>query len=160
MPATYEPIQTLVANGSQSTITFSSIPQTYTDLVLVASGNASTGTGVIMRFNNSSATAYHYYGMYGTSSEYVANAEFNLSGMNITNMYPTAAEVRGSIVNIFNYTSNQSKSILINRNEPTSFVQKNVCLWTNGSAITRIDLVAGSNYDSGTRFTIYGIKAA
>ena len=65
MPKTYEPIATTSLPSGGASITFSSIPQTYTDLVLTTSGLAQTGGGgsIALKFNNdtlASSTNYSY----------------------------------------------------------------------------------------------------
>jgi len=57
MPSTYTPIATTTLSGSPVTnVTFSSIPQTYTDLVLVSNiiYSANGGDYISLRFNNNS----------------------------------------------------------------------------------------------------------
>ena len=61
MASTYEPIATTTLGSAASSITFSSIPATYTDLrlVLVHTPSASTGNAQ-MQFNSDTATNYSY----------------------------------------------------------------------------------------------------
>jgi len=53
MPSTYEPIISYTVPSSTSTFTISSIPQTYTDLVIIGRfiTNTTTGSGVFVRPN-------------------------------------------------------------------------------------------------------------
>ena len=44
MPATYEPIATTTLGSAQATVTFSSIPGTYTDLVLITNSRSDSTT--------------------------------------------------------------------------------------------------------------------
>ena len=59
MPATYEPISTTTLGSAVNSVTLSSIPATYTDLVLVWKGSFSaSGSGVGVRFNGDSGANY------------------------------------------------------------------------------------------------------
>ena len=64
MPKTYEPIATTTVATTGNTVTFSSIPATYTDLILVSSArrgiNGSGGAGLLCQFNSDSASNYSY----------------------------------------------------------------------------------------------------
>ena len=64
---TYTSLFTSTATGSQSTITFNTIPQTYTDLVLVIAGNTASIT-TALRFNNDTGSNYSRTGVRGYSS--------------------------------------------------------------------------------------------
>ena len=66
---TFESIATAtVDSGGASTITFSSIPATYTHLQLRVFSDASTPTGFGLRFNNDSNSAWHYLKGDGTNA--------------------------------------------------------------------------------------------
>jgi hypothetical protein len=67
--ATYVPIATANGTGSNSTITFSSIPSTYTDLVLII-GGGSTSASVVsqLQFNGDTGSNYSWTALYGTGS--------------------------------------------------------------------------------------------
>ena len=57
--STYTPIASHTASGSESSITFSSIPQGYTDLVLVFLGKVDSGSGDLgLRFNADTGSNY------------------------------------------------------------------------------------------------------
>ena len=69
MPATYQPIETQTVSGtSTSTVTFSSIPQTYTDLVLVSAITQSADVSNYLRFNSDTGTNYSRTRLVGTGS--------------------------------------------------------------------------------------------
>ena len=64
-------IQTVtVGAGGAASIEFTSIPQTYTDLVIVCSARNSSSSGIDMgmRFNGNTGTNYSYRSVYGSGS--------------------------------------------------------------------------------------------
>jgi hypothetical protein len=68
MPATYEPIATYTAPSAQASYTFSSIPSTYTDLVLVANFGKSADTAIKYRVNGDTGSNYSVTALYGDGS--------------------------------------------------------------------------------------------
>ena len=118
----YESIATVsVGSGGQSTMTFSSIPSTYTHLQLrglVRNSSASAGSlDMYMRFNGDSGaskyTAYHQFFGYDTSSKGAA-ASFNQSSIAaayILRNGNSASYFTSVIIDIFDYrNTNKFKS--------------------------------------------------
>ena len=69
MATTYEAIQTTTLGSAAADITFSSIPATYTDLVLVYIGaTVSNNINYYLRFNGDTGTNYSYTYLSGTGS--------------------------------------------------------------------------------------------
>ena len=70
MTATYDPIATTTLGSAASTITFSSIPNTFTDLRLVLFGVTLNATGTYnqIRFNNDTGTNYSWTQLLGNGS--------------------------------------------------------------------------------------------
>lgn len=167
MAFTYEPIATTTL-GSAGTITFSSIPSTYTDLRLILIGTSITaGDNVRIILNSDTGTTYSYTYMYGNGTS-VASAGFgtqfnmylNSNNANLSDTIPTTY-----FVDFFSYadTSNY-KTFLSNANmslNTSGSVCQTVGLWRSTSAITSIQITNGAaSYNAGTTATIYGIKAA
>lgn len=169
MPVTYEPISSQTLSSAASSITFSSIPSTWTDLRLIFVGKSTnTGTGsdaLIMRYNSDTANNYSYTHLRGDGTSVSANTYSNQ-----TSLYGGEFSLGGSpgpsmtSFDIFSYSGNTYKSCLItnasNRNG-AGWVYNFVGLWRSTSAITSITL-SSVNYTMaiGTTATLYGIKAA
>ena len=161
--ATYEPIATATASGSTDTITFSSIPQTYTDLVLINNAASSSGSAYIYaRYNSDSGSNY-------SRTELVGNGSTASSGRNSSENYGwfggtslSTSFDYNSIVNIMNYSNTTTnKTILIRANRASEQTAAVVSLWRSTSAITSMTVTLnGVNFASGSTFTLYGISAA
>ena len=87
MAATYSPIATYTVSGSAvASYTFSSIPSTYTDLVLRISARTSvtgqTFDNIEIQFNNDSATNYSYIRLRGSGSAASSSIGSNTSAIN------------------------------------------------------------------------------
>lgn len=169
MPATYEPIATVTANGSASDYEFTSIPSTYTDLVLVVMARgAKSATDVLVQSyinfdfgNNYSATL-----LQGTGSAAQSSRVTNQSGLALGTI-PAATSTSGAFGTIIAHYQNYAnattyKTVLSRSSQTVSFVQARVGLWRSTSAITRIGVATygDGNFVSGSTFTLYGIKAA
>jgi len=168
MPVTYDNIATTTLNSAASTITFDSIPQTYTDLrVVVVTRSSSTADSVCMRFNNNSSSIYSGTYLRGNGGIVYSQRDTSFSKAIIGfNMPSSASGLLGlATADIFSYTGSTNKSILGTGSADTNDtgeVSRTVCLAQLTSAITRIDLIydSGFNFVTGTTATLYGIKNA
>ena len=164
MAATYEPIATTTLGSAQSSVTFSSIPQTYTDLVLIESFQFSTTSSQsLMKFGDTSSL-YSVTTLRGNGS--AANSARFTNDPNIGNTpgnTNSSANIQVTgIRHIMNYSNTTTYKTVIQRfGDTTSQVFAVVGLWRNTSAISTINLnTLAGNYNSGSTFTLYGIKAA
>ncbi len=162
MPTTYEPIATTTLGSATGTVTFSSISGTYTDLVLIVAGSCSSNVTVTMRYNSDTGSNYSVTYLNGDGSSASSGRQSSLSNLLTGELYTYQSN---QIIQIQNYSNSTTyKTMLSRANTPSTsgYVQAIVGLWRSTSAITRIDLIAGSgaNFSSGSTFTLYGIKAA
>jgi hypothetical protein len=147
-------------------VTFSSIPQTYTDLVLVASLNQATGSpqNMLMRLNGDTTSIYSDTILSGTGSaaESVRNSNQTRFQMD-RYAFPPSSGFSNNIIQIMNYSNTTTNKTIINRvNNAASGTDAIVHLWRNTAAISSLELFSGSggNYAVGSTFTIYGISNA
>ncbi len=158
--ATYKPIQSFTTTGSQSVVTFSNIPQDYTDLVIISNVIWTEDAYINhMRFNGDSGNNYSYTRMTGDGTSAVST---RLSNINYAFGGWTGVNPTLNIVHIMNYSnSTKFKTSLVRTNIVTDRVAAYVNLWRNANAITSITLAheSGSNYSAGSTFSLYGIKS-
>lgn len=162
MARTYEPIQRVTATGSSTIISFTSIPQTYTDLIVVFTGFATTGN-FFVRVNSDSATNYSQTDLRGTGSVAGASRESNQSNVYIGDYIsdPISA-ISNAILHFINYSNATiNKTFLIRGNNSAKFTGLTVGLYRSTTAITGLSLHSSSaNFDSTSVATLYGIKGA
>jgi len=161
MPAgsTYSTIATTTFGSAASNYTFSSIPSTYTDLVLIRSGGISSPDEIGLRFNGDSGTNYSYTSLSGFGS--VASGRGTNQTMGRGGAAWTAAN--NTIWNIMNYANTTTfKTFLQRFNDPGDTVGEAVTLWRSTSAINSVQVITltGNNFTVGTTLTLYGIAAA
>ena len=167
MAVTYEPIATQTLTSAASDLTFSSIPNTYTDLVVVMSviPTGTLGYAPWLQFNGSTATNYSftYFGGTGSASSAgrVTSSTKAYTGYSV-GLYGTS----NVIVNINNYSNTSTyKPYLARINETGTGTYTGTGLlegiWQGTSAINSIKIgVDTMQFNTGSTFTIYGIKAA
>lgn len=159
MAITYEPIATQTLGSAASTVTFSSISGTYTDLVFIYSGAGSGNADLYMQFNGDTGNNYSRTYMFGDGSTTGSARQTNTYG--IFWGYQTTG-IQNARVNIMNYSNSTTyKTTLGVEAIPSIAIAPIVGLWRNTAAITSILVgAAGATFSTGTTFTLYGIKAA
>lgn len=167
MPATYEPIATTTLGSAASTITFSSIPNTYTDLRVVLVATMTAGGYVPqLRLNNvSTGTLYSYTNMQGNGTIAYSNRQTNQNIFEWGDLGVDSTTIPFfATVDIFSYAGSTNKTCLFtlnNDNNGSGNVQYTVGLFRSTSAITEVNIrQLSTTYKAGTVATLYGIKAA
>lgn len=167
MPTTYEPIATTTLGSATNSITFSSIPQTYTDLRMVVVGSVPSGTGYwTFRFNGDAGTNYSQVTLGGNGSSVYSSREANYGGGYLFFQGSIPSSLTAVTLDVFNYTSTtKNKTSLATYTGDLSGsgnVERGTILWRNTSAVTSwtVRTETASNFAIGTTATIYGIKAA
>jgi len=168
MASTYEKIASTTTTSNATTVAFSSISGTYTDIVLIcAYGTSTPGSNApyieynsdAYTNNNYSSTRLRGNGTAAASSRrssdpfYITDGIIPAGGVNETL----------SVINIMNYSNTTTyKTTLLKNNQAASGVEALVALWDKTEAISTITLKNLSTYYfiNGSTFTLYGIKAA
>lgn len=166
MPRTYVPIATTTLTSVTQNLSFASIPQTYTDLVLVLSLRASTtASDAYFRYNNDSATNYSDTVLRGNGSTASSVRDTSAPGIDI-GVTAVSTDVSSfqtpTIINIMNYANTTTfKTALIRTSNSTAMVSAIVGLWRSTAAISTINIVhRGTGWDVGSTATLYGILKA
>lgn len=169
MATTYELIEAKTLSTTPSSVTFSSIPNTYTDLKLVVSARGShiyAQANAYITYNGSSSNykeilTYGYGGAAGSTS--ASTDPYIIWGIMMTGGGATANTFGNSEIYIPNYASSNYKSSYTNNatenNGTEGWNAMDTALWSNTSAITSITLTADNgSFVSGSSFYLYGIK--
>lgn len=168
MPATYEPIATVTASGSSSTIDFTSIPSTYTDLRLIAnvrSADSRSGyQSVSFSYNGSTSSLYSGTIVYGSGSSTLSYRQAAIVFEGLCSMNGlTSGIFLPNILDIMNYSNTTTfKPTLISMGGAGLGVYKQVAVYRSTAAISSIKIAEPSalNWVAGSTATLYGIKAA
>jgi hypothetical protein len=167
MPAgsTYSTIATTTIGSNVASYTFSSIPSTYTDLVLISfSKTTITGDNLFLDFNSDTAGNYSSTYLYGNGSSASSGRGSNQSGLLVGTA--DSAQFITIIANIMNYSNTTTNKSVISRTNDTAglypAVGARAGLWRSTSAINSIKIYVanGGNLATNSTFTLYGITAA
>ena len=169
MPATYEPIATSTLGSAAPSVTFSSIPATYTDLRLTifCTGTSSAGKGVSIQLNSDTATNYSVTRIDGDGTTANSGRLSNFSYLFFNSTSTSTTIPTFYTLDFFSYAGSTNKTALGTGNADkngSGAVERIVGLWRSTSAISTIKVTlytdGSANYNTGSTFTLYGIKAA
>jgi hypothetical protein len=158
---TYTALANITLGSSASSVTFSSIPATYRDLVLIQSGT-STNTSINslqVRLNGDSGSNYPQVFMSGESNDTTSSASFTDTGLICG--YAISSGVVTNVAQIMDYSATDKHKTALSRHNslPENRVRAIAGRWANTAAVTsllcRID--SGASFNSGTTFALYGI---
>ena len=157
-----------VGAGGAASVTFSSIPSTYTDLVLVTNFQQASGsTTCAIRFNGDTGTNYSMTVLSGSGVGAVSARSSSVDLIYVPYWSNTANTPTSTIHNIMNYSNTTTYKTVISRTSSTRASDASMAtiaevdLWRSTSAITSIEVFGRSvNFNTGSTFTLYGIKAA
>lgn len=165
MPGSYESIATSQVSGT-GTLTFSSIPSTFTHLQIrgIYSGSVAE-RDLLLRFNSDTATNYSYHELTGSGVSALSAGAANQSGIYIgkagnttTNTYPSPF-----VVDILDYANTNKYKTVRSLNGCDINGQGYIILysgnWRSTSAVSSITLYLNSgNYNSYSHFALYGVN--
>lgn len=155
-----------LSTGTSASISFTSIPATYTDLYLVVSArNNGNGSGQYIQYNSSSSsysqvrlisdgpTATSPSNTFTSSNFFLAmDNRANASGFGVATIY------------IIDYQGANNKHTVQSSTNPDrgtsyDFIETDAATWNNTAAITSITLTPESaSFAQHTTATLYGIK--
>jgi hypothetical protein len=162
LPSTMTPIATTIGTGTNATITFSNIPNTYTDLFLVANVKVSTIRQLSVRFNSDTGSNYSRTVLRGDGSTAASSRASNQTAIEVTSAGYGDTQFTNHILQIINYSNTTTnKTLLARSNNASGGTDAIVGLWRNTAAISAIEFyTVSATFDTASTFTLYGVKAA
>jgi hypothetical protein len=157
---TYTPLANLTLGSTATSVTFSSINQTYRDLILVTNvtHSANAEIDLTIRFNGDSGANYNRVAMTGNGS---AAASFAQTSNNGAELLGASTTISGAITQVMDYSAtDKHKTVLFRGNLTAGRVSATAARWANTAAITSLSVsVLSGNYAIGSTFSLYGIVA-
>jgi hypothetical protein len=169
MANTYELItSSTVGSGGAVSVTFSSIANTWTDMVAVLSVRTNSGLATEQLYVtfDSSSTGYSNKQIYGDGSS-AASASLSTTSIDVININTgasTSNTFSSTSIYIPNYASSNYKSTsaesVTENNATGALAGLSAGLWSNSAAISSITFANqdGSNFVQYSSFYLYGIK--
>lgn len=173
--ATYESISTTTLSATTTSLTISSIPSSYTDIVLVMSCYWSAQDSCGIRLNSDTGTNYSRTILTSDINNSVStDRTTNANNINLGRLGRTGADVPFSygtafgthIIHINNYSNTNMNKTVISRHSspmrPSYGLGIVAGLWRSTAAVSSIELMCdgSSLLPVGSTFTLYGITAA
>lgn len=162
---TYVALATQTLGSAVSSVTFSSIPQGYTDLRLVMQARTDTGNNVdyaVVKLNNDATALYSRTEVYGDGASAGSGRASNfLIGIASSAQGGNTDIKTMSTMDFMNYSNSTTyKSVLYRETSAAQISLAGVGLYRSTSAISTITLTPYyGTWQSGSTFTIYGIAA-
>lgn len=161
---TYEAIATQTLGSNAGSVTLSSIPATYTDLVLVMNIIGNAAQQIYFQVNGDTASNYSSTLLEGNGTAASSTRASN-QGVGYISIVATTSTTNpnfNAIVNFMNYSNTTTYKTVINRaNNAAAGVDATVSLWRSTAAINSINISPStSSFATGSTFSLYGIKAA
>ena len=158
-PSDYESISTItVGSGGSTTITFSSIPSTYSHLQLRIVANSG---GDRLQFNSDTGSNYARHYIYGSGSAASAGGSSNTTYAAVGDYTTTASFFPGTIVDILDYANTNKYKTVRSYTGFDNNTQGEVFQfsghWRSNSAISSITITGGTMAQYST-YALYGVK--
>jgi hypothetical protein len=157
--------------STASSVSFSNIPATYRDLIVVLSIR-STHSGnedfSVMRFNGDSGSNYSYVFMNGSGAVATSSSSSSvtfISDSTFAGSTATANVFTPALINIEDYSATDKHKTTISRSSSTTTsgqVSATAGRWANTAAITSVAFTcfqSGASYAAGSTFSLYGVIA-
>ena len=155
--STYVALATTTLSGGETSVTFSSIPATYRDLVIQGTTKAGAEIALFIAFNSDTTAAnYSYVYMLGNGSSTSSVA----SGANRL-VSSTTTSFSTFRVQAMDYSAtDKHKNYLSRADVSAAFTYALAGRWANTNAITSVAITTASNsFSADTTFSLYGIAS-
>jgi hypothetical protein len=168
MANTFELIASVTASGSSSSIEFTSIPSTYTDLCLdlsIRSARVDTDDTIYMDFNAYAGTNLSQRRLEGNGSS-VSSSSASLIAFRANAANNTASTFTSAMIYLPNYASSNNKSLSLDsafeNNSSTAYLNLIAGLWSSTTAISSLKVypASASNFAQYSTAYLYGVKNA
>lgn len=170
MPTTYEPIASTTVGSNTSSVTFSSIPSTYTDLKLIIVANdGDNGNGGVLslQFNGDAGSNYSTIFRRGDGSTSSQGQFSSFPYAHLGSLSGASGFWSFYECDILSYRAAVGKRVLTKTQsdrDGNGIVDYNVSSWRNNTAITSLTIQSNNaptrTLQVGTTISLYGILRA
>ena len=164
MAATFTPIASVTLGAAASSVVFSSIPGTYTDLICTMEAKSdSSAPDFQLQLNSDTGTNYSSTGLEGNGSTASSARQSTVAQIRLSFGIEASSTNPGiGIIHIMNYANTTTnKTVLARINNASDGTGLTVGLYRSTAAITSVTLkVSSNNFASGSTFNLYGILGA
>jgi hypothetical protein len=159
--STYDLIASNVLSTNSSSVSFSSLPSSYRDLIIVINGLGNGGEILAdLRFNSDTGTNYSFIRMRGSGSAATSTTGTAKTVITTELGFSNTSERNHQIFHVFDYSAtDKNKTVLIQENSNGVYgVVVAGARWANSNAITSVEVRSTTNtFATGTSIYIYGL---
>ena len=165
---TYEFISSFIFSTPANSHTFTSIPATYDDFIIIGANITATEAQTMYWQANGDTSANYAQSLLLASSGFGAaltpskslSVSRGFLGSGITGVPPT--KTGGFIMQMNQYSqSSYPKVAVVSYDQSDTGAEISTAMWTGTAAVYELKIfLNGGNFKSGTRFSMYGIKKA
>jgi hypothetical protein len=159
----YIPLATVTLASNSTSVTFSSIPGIFKDVVLVGNWqNSSTASAGRLQVNGDTGSNYNGVWMTGTGSSAGSGSEASQTSARIAgaSVGPDNAYTNVVTLTFLDYAAtDKHKTILSRFDTANRETQATASRWASTSAITSIRFfdILGQTFQTGATFSLYGV---
>ena len=161
----YELIASEILGSAQASVTFSSLgdySSTYKHLQIRAAVRGSLLDNIILRINSDTGSNYKSHILFGDGSSVGSDVYANTDKIYLGNASSTANQFVGLVLDVldpYSTTKNTTTRTMYGNAGSPNVVQLLSGLWINTASITTLQILHDSgNLETGSRFSLYGIK--
>jgi hypothetical protein len=153
---TYDLLASTTLTSSASSVTFSSIDQSYGDLIVVVEVNTGAGVGIVnFKFNNDAVTEVEWVSMEGDGSSATSGA---FGGVTHFQGIITNSNTALHTLQLADYSATDKHTSGLYRGNSSLVTRASALRWLSTSAVTRLDVASGTNqFQTGSTFNLYGV---
>jgi hypothetical protein len=162
--STYTPLANVTLGSSANPVVFSSISQSYRDLVLVITGKGTSGSpAIVCSYNSDGSSIYNYVFMGGNGTNALSSSGSNINALYYAlnpGNFDTTNQAQ-SITHIMDYSATDKHKTSLTRSDNSGAgTLAIVNRWGSTSAITSIQIYTSvGSFAAGSTFALYGIAS-
>jgi hypothetical protein len=153
---TYIALQNTTLGSLAASVTFSSIPATFRDLVVITNVDGTAQTEMFVRLNGDN---YNTIRMQGNGSIAGSGSTTNADGARLNGNGDIMTDFSfSSIIHIMDYSATNKHKTGLSRTNSSNGVDACAFRWANTNAVTSVTVYpAAGSFDVGSTFALYGI---
>lgn len=156
---TYTPLATVTLASTASSVTFSSIPATYRDLILVVNASSSIQTELFLRLNSDTGSNYNTVRMQGNGSITGSASTANATGARLNGNGDIMTTLSfNALIQFLDYSATDKHKSGLSRTNSANGVDACAFRWANTNAVsTVLAYPATGTFSSGSTFNLFGV---
>jgi len=157
--ATYIALANLTLTGTDAEVTFTSVPNSYRDLVVVVNAKGTQQTELFAKLNGDTGSNYNTVRMQGSGSVAASASTSNATGARLNGNGDIFTDFSfNAIIQLLDYSATDKHKSGLSRTNSSQGTDACSFRWANTNAVTSVTVYpAAGSFDTGSTFALYGI---